>query len=99
MNEAQTKKSKNVPESLQKMYEKAVTTKSPRKAIRIFCLECCGYVKKEVENCTGLACPLYAYRLGGWPNKGTIKKDPNSRKQPDYTKFAATKGGNLPSVL
>ena len=37
-------------------------TASPRAAIKSFCLECCAYVRKEVTNCTALACPLYLYR-------------------------------------
>ncbi len=93
MNEHQTKKFADVPESKQKMYEKAVTTKSPRKAIKIFCLECCGYSSKEVDLCTGLACPLYPYRQGGWPGKGQKKElVTESIKRPDFSKFAEKKG-------
>jgi hypothetical protein len=100
MNEHQTKKFADVPESKQKMYEKAVTTKSPRKAIKIFCLECCGYSSKEVDLCTGLGCPLYPYRQGGWPGKGQKKESSivvqekldGSQRRPDFSKFAAKKG-------
>jgi hypothetical protein len=84
------------------MYEKAVTTKSPRKAIKIFCLECCGYSSKEVDLCTGVACPLYPYRQGGWPGKGQKKESvvvqekldgsSNTKKRPYFSKFAAKKG-------
>lgn len=35
---------------------------SPRQAIKSFCLECVGYARKEVTNCTALACPLWLYR-------------------------------------
>ena len=35
---------------------------SPRQAIKAFCLHCTGYVRKDVTNCTALACPLFAYR-------------------------------------
>ena len=35
---------------------------SPRAAIKSFCLECVAYVRKEVTNCTAIACPLYLYR-------------------------------------
>lgn len=35
---------------------------SPRSAIKAFCLQCVGYIRKDVTNCTAEACPLYAYR-------------------------------------
>ena len=36
----------------------------PLKAIRAKCLDCCGYVAKEVRLCTAKDCPLYLYRFG-----------------------------------
>lgn len=47
------------------MEEKRLT---PIKAIRAFCLECCGESKKAVKECTSNNCSLYAYRLGHNPN-------------------------------
>jgi hypothetical protein len=35
---------------------------SPRGAIKAFCLQCTGYVRADVANCTALACPLHPYR-------------------------------------
>ena len=34
------------------------------KAIRYFCVECCGYSLSEPKECRGYHCPLYPYRLG-----------------------------------
>ena len=31
-------------------------------AIRCHCQMCCGWDLKAVRDCTGIACPLYAYR-------------------------------------
>ena len=35
------------------------------KAVRSFCLECCGWNAAEVERCTAKMCHLWPYRLGG----------------------------------
>jgi len=58
---------------------------SPLKAIRAFCLECCGYNSEEVSECVArpgesCACPLYAYRTGknttgGGKNRGVKASD------------------------
>lgn len=40
---------------------------SPIKAIREFCLECCGVSSSDVKSCTAPNCPLYAFRLGKNP--------------------------------
>jgi hypothetical protein len=45
-----------------------------RKAIRERCLNCSGWVLKEVSNCDFVDCPLYLFRSG----KG--KQDPEKRK-------------------
>jgi len=92
MNEHQTKKLRDIPESRHKMYEKAVTTKSPRRAIKIFCLECCAYLPKQVDGCSSMGCPLYPYRLGGWPGKGDKKPPANpNAKRPDFKSFRPSK--------
>ena len=36
---------------------------SPRRAVKAFCLECNGFDRAAVANCTGYACPLWHY----WP--------------------------------
>jgi hypothetical protein len=52
---------------------KAVTL-SRRKAIREKCLNCTGWIPKEVRNCDSADCPLHPYRSG----KG--KQDPDLRQ-------------------
>ena len=41
--------------------------RSPAKAIRAFCLECCGGNSNEVRNCTSERCPLKPFRFGKNP--------------------------------
>jgi hypothetical protein len=43
-------------------YEKAMRGRSMKAAITAQCLECVLWVRKEVELCTDVACPLYPYR-------------------------------------
>lgn len=40
---------------------------SPLKAIKIHCLECCGYQYAEVRNCPCTSCFLYPFRNGKNP--------------------------------
>lgn len=40
---------------------------NPVKAIRKFCLECCGDSSAEVKTCSAPRCPLYAFRFGKNP--------------------------------
>lgn len=47
------------------MDEKTIT--NPVKAIRAFCLECCGDNRKDVLECTAPQCSLYPFRLGKNP--------------------------------
>ena len=37
---------------------------TPVKAIRNHCVECMGFNRREVKNCTSLLCPLFPYRTG-----------------------------------
>lgn len=41
--------------------------KSPIKAIRAKCLDCCCDQKEEVKLCPATTCPLYPFRLGKNP--------------------------------
>lgn len=40
---------------------------SPLKAIRAFCLDCCGGSANEVKGCTSSMCKLKAFRFGRNP--------------------------------
>ena len=42
-------------------------TTSPIRAIREFCLECCGGNSNDVKTCTAYRCPLHAFRFGKNP--------------------------------
>jgi len=41
--------------------------KNPVKAIREFCVECCGGSSTEVKSCTSVNCALHPFRLGKNP--------------------------------
>jgi hypothetical protein len=34
---------------------------SPRVAIKAFCLQCVGYLREDVKNCSADGCPLWMY--------------------------------------
>ena len=51
-----------IPKSARLTYLRAVGGRSPKSAIKAFCLECVGWQRADVRRCTALACPLYAYR-------------------------------------
>lgn len=41
--------------------------KNPVKAIRDFCLDCCGGSSSAVKECSSVGCALYSFRLGKNP--------------------------------
>jgi hypothetical protein len=53
-----------MPNHCRRVYLRAVGGRSPRAAIKSFCLECVGWQRSEVRRCTALACPLWPYRPG-----------------------------------
>jgi len=54
-----------VPKKYLKQYQKAMSGRSRKEAMRAFCNECIGYQTGEVELCTDNGCPLYPYRPKG----------------------------------
>jgi hypothetical protein len=56
------------PPQYRTTYRRALAGKSPRDAIRAFCLACVGYNPYEVKDCSCDRCPLYPYRLRGGRN-------------------------------
>lgn len=40
---------------------------NPVKAIRDFCIDCCGGSRETVKKCPSVKCALYPYRLGKNP--------------------------------
>ncbi len=53
---------KDVPRKFQRLYERAMSGKSRKAAIRAHCLMCMGWQPHEVPLCTAPGCPLYPYR-------------------------------------
>lgn len=40
---------------------------NPVKAIREFCIDCCGGSRETVKNCPSVKCSLYPFRMGKNP--------------------------------
>lgn len=58
----------------------SIVIRTPIKAIRRKCLDCCAYQPKEVKLCVVPDCPLYPYRLGHRPEKPTATRGFSERK-------------------
>lgn len=56
----------------------AGAVKSRANAVKLFCLECVGYARVDVTNCTATQCPLYRWR----PYQAKPARAANSRAQP-----------------
>lgn len=54
----------DVPVKYRPMRQRALTGKSRRAAIRLFCLQCTGWSEAAVKTCPATGCPLHSYRLG-----------------------------------
>jgi len=57
-----TERRAQVPRKYKRLYDKALKRGNLRAAVDCQCLECVGWVYKEVRLCTDLACPLYVHR-------------------------------------
>ena len=63
LNAAQQQRIEDASELYRPAIRRAYEAKaSPRAAIKAFCLQCVGYVRKDITECSALACPLWAYR-------------------------------------
>jgi hypothetical protein len=51
-----------MPDQYRRVYDIAMTGRSLRAAVNSQCIECMGYVFKEVKLCCSPQCPLYPYR-------------------------------------
>lgn len=49
--------------------------RTPIKAIRVKCLECCNGQQNEVRECAVVSCPLHEYRMGRRPKGKGISID------------------------
>jgi hypothetical protein len=51
------------PESCRNTLSRAFSgSASPRGAIKAFCLQCVGFVRSDVRDCSARACALHPYR-------------------------------------
>jgi len=53
---------RDIPQKYQQLYDRAMSGKSRKAAVRCACLDCCGWVSEEVNLCTDTGCPLWPYR-------------------------------------
>ena len=60
---------KNIPTKYVELYKKSKSGKSRTAAMKMQCIECCGYNLSEVHKCTDHGCPLFEFR----PQKRTVK--------------------------
>ncbi len=51
-----------MPSAYRGIYDRAVSGQSLRAAVNAQCLECVGWMKNEIRECTDAACPLFAVR-------------------------------------
>lgn len=56
---------------------------NPVKAIREFCIECCGGSSAEVKTCPSIRCALYQFRFGKNPYR---KKREMSEEQKEIAR-------------
>lgn len=54
---------RNIPRRYCELYKRAMKGRSREAAMRMFCLECVGYIANEVRLCTDKGCPLYPFRV------------------------------------
>jgi len=51
-----------IPKVYRGNYDRAMTGKSRKAAMRAFCLECVQWHREQIRRCTATHCPLYPYR-------------------------------------
>lgn len=60
---ARAKRVRVAPRLYRGLLTRVFTNKSsPRVCIQVMCLECVGYAREEIRNCTAYACPLWNIR-------------------------------------
>ena len=62
--------------------------KSPLKAIKKNCIECCGDNQNEVKLCTATSCPLYNFRTGHNPFRKNSEKNLTDEQRQELSKKA-----------
>jgi hypothetical protein len=65
LTETQQRRLSGAPKKGRAMYLRVLQGKgSCQLAIKVMCMECMGWERKEVLNCTSRACPLWVKRKG-----------------------------------
>jgi len=77
-----------MPRAYQANYDKAVSGRSRKAAMRAFCCECCGWEIREVFACTDLSCVMWPYR----PRSRVPQVASESVRKPPESKKSSTGG-------
>jgi hypothetical protein len=73
---------RDVPKAMRSLYARIQAgTASPRQAIKLHCLACCGFERDEVFLCADGWCPLHAYR----PQRKVRTTGPEAARRPRNT--------------
>jgi hypothetical protein len=56
------KRLSDMPDIYRGNYKKAMKGRNRTAAVKAFCLECVGWQRNEVKECSSVECPLYLYR-------------------------------------
>jgi hypothetical protein len=70
-----------IPQKYRILYQKAISGQSKTAAIQVHCLECCGWQKEEVRECTDINCALFAYRPYTREDKATADFAPRVKNR------------------
>lgn len=63
MTPTMTRRNEQAPAKYRNLHLKVMRGEvSPRQAIKVMCLECVGWERREVTACTSSACPLHRLR-------------------------------------
>ena len=53
----------SVPPLYRNLYQQAMSGKSRKAAVRVYCLQCMGWSRKGVKECTAVECMLFLFRV------------------------------------
>ena len=81
-----------MPRSHRACYDRAISGKSRKAAMRAFCLECCGYEIREAFLCTDLGCPLYPYRPRSRVSQGAPESIPKASESKNSDETVSVQG-------
>jgi len=87
-------RSRQIPPRHRALYEQAMKGKSRKAAMRVFCLECCGYEIKEVFLCSDVECPLYPYRPTSRVAPGRRQRSPQKPESKNSRQLVFSYGQN-----